>query len=121
AGSARSGLWLRWCRPCRREIPEIIKLQDAVTKEKLDVVILGISVDHDKSVLPRFIKSQKINYPILVNEGKALDALGKVEYIPTKFVIDRAGVVRESLVGGATKDGLLKKLQVYLKEKVETK
>ncbi|OPZ84946.1 MAG: Sporulation thiol-disulfide oxidoreductase A precursor [bacterium ADurb.Bin429] len=114
-------VWATWCPPCRREIPEIINLQKEVTKDKLDVVILGISVDRDKSALPGFIKANKINYPILLAESKALDALGEVEYIPTKFLIDRKGVVRETMVGGATKEELKKKLQVYLKEKVETK
>jgi peroxiredoxin len=114
-------VWATWCPPCRREIPEIIKLQNEVTKEKLDVVILGISVDRSKSALPKFIKANKINYPILLAESKAMESLGEVEYIPTKFFIDRKGVVRDSAVGGMTKDDLKKKLETYLKEKVETK
>lgn len=114
-------IWATWCPPCRREIPEIVELQNEVTKEKLDIVIIGMAIDKDPSVLPKFIKTNKINYPIVVRDLKAVAALGEVEYIPTKFIIDRNGVVRESLVGGMLKGDLKAKLKKYLNEKDEKK
>ncbi len=112
-------VWATWCPPCRREIPEMVELQKEITKEKLDIVIIGMAIDKDPAVLPKFIKANKINYPIVLRDNKVIAALGEMEYIPTKFVIDRAGIVRETLVGGMVKTDLKKKLKTYLAEKAK--
>lgn len=114
-------VWATWCPSCRAEIPEIVKLQSELTRTKQDVVIIALSVDDDKSVLPGFITDNKINYPIATRNDKAVNALGSVEYIPTKFFIDRNGIIRDSVVGGMTTEEFQQKLATYLKEKADTK
>ena len=57
--------WATWCGPCRREIPSFIELYDEYKDKGVNIV--GISTDIDgEAVVERYIKRQKINYPIIM-------------------------------------------------------
>jgi peroxiredoxin len=107
--------WATWCPPCRIAIPELIKLQEEYREKGL--VILGISMDDPKDVpidyLRIFQQEHKINYKILRLDDKVVqDYFGyDSPAIPTLFVIDREGKIREKIVGfqpGAVKKSLSK-------------
>lgn len=51
-----------WCPPCRIEIPDLVKAHQKYNGK--DVVIIGLSIDEDKTKLPPFIKNMNIQYPI---------------------------------------------------------
>lgn len=95
--------WATWCGPCRMSIPELVDLQ-AKYKAK-GLVIVGISVDDEKvskGELVAFKEKMQINYPILrANDKVYVDYFGRTRgfSIPTLFVIDREGKVRNRLVG----------------------
>ena len=91
--------WATWCPACVAEIPNLIKAQAALTKDKAPAVLLGVSVDRDRNAVKRFVKDNKVNYPVVYADNKALELLGDFEYIPTKFVIDPEGKVREAVEG----------------------
>ena len=95
--------WATWCPPCRMSIPEMIKLQEKFGENGL--VILGISMDNPLTVtdekLRVFKKQVGINYSLLrVNKKVLQDYFGDESIsIPTMFVIDRLGRIRDKLVG----------------------
>ncbi len=95
--------WATWCAPCRMSIPELVDLQ-AKYKAK-GLVVFGISVDDEKVTkgeLTAFKEKMSINYPILrANDKVYVDYFGRTSgfSIPTLFVIDREGKVRNRLVG----------------------
>jgi thiol-disulfide isomerase/thioredoxin len=95
--------WATWCGPCRMSIPELVDLQ-AKYKNK-GLVVVGISVDDEKvskGELVAFKEKMRINYPILrANDKVYVDYFGRTSgfSIPTLFVIDREGKVRNRLVG----------------------
>jgi peroxiredoxin len=95
--------WATWCPPCRMSIPELIEVQEKFTEKGL--VILGISMDDPQMIsddhLRTFKKQVGINYPILrVNEKVLKDYfLDERISIPTMFVIDPKGKIRDKLVG----------------------
>jgi peroxiredoxin len=95
--------WATWCPPCRMSIPELIKVQERFTEKGL--VILGISMDDPQMVpddhLRAFKKQVGINYPILRVNEKVLKDYFRDERIsiPTMFVIDAKGKIRDKLVG----------------------
>jgi peroxiredoxin len=84
-------------------IPELVDLQEKYKAKGL--VIVGISVDDDKvskGELIAFREKMRINYPILrANDKVYVDYFGRTSgfSIPTLFVIDREGKVRDRLVG----------------------
>ncbi len=95
--------WATWCPPCRAAIPEMIKIQEKYKDN--DLVILGISMDDPKQVNDEYLKSFgekfKINYLILRYNMKVVeDYFGRqAPAIPTYFVIDRDGRIRDKQEG----------------------
>jgi len=90
--------WATWCPPCVKEIPHFIELQEQYTDKGFAMV--GISLDREGvSVVEAFARKYKINYPILMNDGRADRDYGGIRSIPTTFVIDGAGNIRQKYVG----------------------
>jgi len=95
--------WATWCGPCVMSIPELVDLQEKYKDKGL--VVVGISVDDDKvskGELLAFKEKMRIIYPILRANNKVFeDYFGRTKgfSIPTLFVIDREGKVRDRFVG----------------------
>ncbi len=95
--------WATWCPPCKKAIPELINIQSEY--ESLGLVVLGVSLDeHPKTgdrELKSFISKNGINYRVMRYTNELLaDYFGNEPIaIPTMFVIDREGVIRDKLVG----------------------
>ncbi|MBC8040247.1 MAG: TlpA family protein disulfide reductase, partial [Opitutaceae bacterium] len=86
--------------PCRKEIPEYIALQEKYRERGL--VILGFSLDEDGPAgVKQFGQMMKVNYPLIMADGDTSIRFGEFEYIPTAFVIDRAGNIRHMKSGPA--------------------
>lgn len=107
--------WATWCPPCRKGIPDLVSIQK---KFKKDVVVIGISLDAEKTIkdVPEFVKNYKINYPILYGDEKVVVDYGGIQSIPTTFVIDRKGNVVDSHVGLVEKDTYINKIKELLKK-----
>lgn len=90
--------WATWCPPCVKEIPDLVELQTSYGDRGL--VILGISLDRNPDrVLQPFIDKYKINYPILLDDGRVAKNYGGITGIPTTFLVDREGIIRNQYVG----------------------
>ncbi len=95
--------WATWCPPCKAEIPGFIELYDQYKDQGLEII--GISLDQgDLSVVPAFVKSYNVNYPILYYKDEVITNYGGIRSIPTTFVIDREGNIAERLVGYKPKE-----------------
>ncbi|MFT3783178.1 MAG: TlpA disulfide reductase family protein [Nibricoccus sp.] len=108
--------WATWCPPCKAEIPGFITVQEKLGREGL--VIVGISLDQDGAdVVKRFAENNKMNYPVVMSDGKIDTAFGQFEGIPTTFIVDRKGVIRAMDTGYMSADQLEKTLRPLLDEK----
>jgi len=98
--------WATWCGPCRAEIPSLVELQKQYGDEGKDVVILGVSVDDPVDKLKPYAAQMKMNYPVLVGNGRedVQDAFGPLWGIPVTVFIDRAGNIALKHSGIATKE-----------------
>lgn len=95
--------WATWCGPCRHEVPAFVELQEEYGTDTL--VILGISLDQgDLSVVPTFAKDYNINYEVLYGDGDVVGKYGGIRSIPTTFVVDREGFIRDGRIGFPGKD-----------------
>ncbi len=104
--------WATWCGPCRHEVPAFIELQDQYTE---DLVILGISLDQgDLSVVPAFAKEYSINYEVLYGSQQVVSDYGGIEAIPTTFVVDKDGYLRDMQRGYPGKEHFLKVIDTLM-------
>jgi peroxiredoxin len=80
--------WATWCPPCRKEMPDLDSLYQRFASRGL--VILAIS-DEEPEKVRRFISEHKVSYPILLDPGRKVNELFRVEGIPKSFIYDRDG------------------------------
>lgn len=123
--------WATWCPPCRVAIPHLQKLYKEYKPKKGEdeggLLVIGISLDRNgsKAVKP-FAKKLKLKYIMLADSIKesgeddkllrtARDAAGKykVQGIPTAYLFDAEGVIRDVHVG--FREGL----EVQLEEEIK--
>lgn len=95
--------WAPWCPPCRREIPDFIRLQERHGHAGLQFV--GVALD-DPDRVAAFVDETGINYPSLLggDEGAALSmaAGNRLGGLPFTVVFDRRGNPVATLTGGVT-------------------
>jgi thiol-disulfide isomerase/thioredoxin len=94
--------WATWCGPCKAEIPGFIELQD---KYRDKLTIIGYSVDDTAELAKKYAAEYKMNYPILLGEGRedVQDAYGPIWGIPASFIISKDGKVCRKHMGIAPK------------------
>jgi len=94
--------WATWCPPCKREIPDFIALQAKYGAKGLQVV--GVAVSDQEPAVRQFAKDNGMNYPVVFGTPQVASQYGGVESIPTTFIIDREGKIRETFVGYRSAD-----------------
>ncbi len=105
--------WATWCPPCRGEIPGYVDLYRKYGKDRL--AIIGVSVDEGgPKVVEAFAKKFAINYPIVMADDAVQSAYGGLEAIPTTFLIDRNGQIRDKKVGADPTEEYEKKIKALL-------
>ena len=91
--------WATWCGPCKAEIPGFVRLQEKYRDQGL--VIVGYSVDDTAAKAKAYAAEYKMNYPILLGEGReeVQDAYGPIWGIPASFIISKDGKVCRKHMG----------------------
>jgi thiol-disulfide isomerase/thioredoxin len=80
--------WATWCSPCRREMPDLDKLQARFAPQGL--VILSIS-DEDQAKVAPFIASSGYRPTVLLDPGDTVHKEFHIEGIPKTYLFDRNG------------------------------
>ena len=93
--------WATWCEPCREEVPALTRIQSKFEANGLTIV--GIAIDSADKVRS-FAKLYGINYVILLGGTESLDLLrglgNNAGGLPFTLVLDRAGKIRATRLGG---------------------
>ena len=101
-----------WCPPCRGEIPDFIELQKAYGDKGF--TFIGVSlVGADES--KDFVAKMRINYPVLVDDGKVSVLYGPVRSIPTTFMIGKDMKIVKMYVGSRSKEAFEGDIKELLK------
>ena len=94
--------WADWCPSCRYEMPIIDKYYRELNKEGF--VVLAVNVKQSREVALAFTAQLDITFPVPLDpDGKVAKRYG-VYGIPTNFLIDRQGIIREILIGEVFKE-----------------
>lgn len=78
-----------WCGPCRQDAPSLDNLYKKYGKTSL--VIIGVSVSEDRSLVQDFLKSHPHDYPIVLSSENTLATPYQVQAFPTYLIIDPDG------------------------------
>ena len=105
--------WATWCGPCKAEIPSLVELQ---TQYGDDLVVLGFSVDDPVEKMRPYAAQYKINYPLLVGNGRedVQEAFGPLFGIPVSVIIGRDGKIAKKHSGIATKAQFEREIKALL-------
>lgn len=107
--------WATWCPPCRQEIPGYIAMMKAYAAEGL--VVVGVSLDEaGVPVVKAFADKVGINYPVVMGTEEIQAAFGGLEGLPTTFLIDREGRVRDRKLGAEPAETYERKVLAVLRE-----
>ena len=89
--------WATWCAPCKASFPKVDAIYQKHSAKGLEVV--AINEDEEQGKVPGFLAEVKPTFTIAYdNAGKSAEAFG-VETMPSSFLIDRRGVVRDAHSG----------------------
>ncbi len=109
--------WATWCGPCKIETPWLIDLRNQYAGQGFEV--LGVSTEGDdlqpsdkaglareKSAIAKFVKQEKMPYPVLIDGDSISKPYGGLDELPTSFFVDRAGNVVAAQLGLTSKDDM---------------
>ena len=111
--------WASWCGPCAVSLPELEKIRSRFHSQGFEVI--AVNLDQSLDDARRFLKDKKITYPILIDQMQITPERYGVAGMPTAFLIDRDGQVRETHTGFKESDvDKITKLIRHLLEEVES-
>lgn len=101
-------VWATWCPPCRKEMPDLNRLQEAYRDR--GVVVVTVS-DEPRDTLLAYAKEQPLSTMNVYAESLGwLSVVGR----PLSFVIDRDGTLREMFVGARDYETFEEAVRPYL-------
>jgi cytochrome c biogenesis protein CcmG, thiol:disulfide interchange protein DsbE len=92
--------WATWCPPCRAEMPEL----DALSRERTDITVLAVDVQEDAAEVDHFRTALSLNLPIALDLDGRVWATYQSRGLPTTYLIDTDGIIRDIHVGPLTRE-----------------
>jgi thiol-disulfide isomerase/thioredoxin len=111
-------LWATWCIPCREEIPVLNAMQQDLAGQGLKIV--GASLEDTAAGIEEYQRDvAKFQYDVVVGGNDAKSQLGGTP-LPTTYLIDREGRVRQKIIGARDRAGWEAAVKPLLEEVTAT-
>lgn len=95
--------WATWCIPCREEIPALNTLQNELQAQGLKIV--GATLEDSAEDVNTYQQEvEKFEYEVLLGGSDAKVKFAAAQ-LPTTYVIDRQGRIRQKIIGARDKAG----------------
>jgi len=109
--------WASWCVPCVRSMPALRTLYGKYRERGF--VVIGVNKDMEASERERFLRRFPVSFPLVLDADDAVAKAFAVKTMPSGYLIDRAGVVRQVHQGFTveTEQALAKQIEVLLQDK----
>jgi thiol-disulfide isomerase/thioredoxin len=98
--------WASWCKPCVKELPDLIKLNRDYKDRNIKLIIISLDFKEevDLKLLP-FLKDNNIDFPSYLLDVKDPDDI--MNYfdskwnggIPATFIFDTSGQLKKFILG----------------------
>ena len=104
--------WASWCQPCKDEMPSIDALYRELAADPSFVMVTLLYKDSPADGLG-YLKAMGFNFPVFMdNNGDAARDFG-VTGVPETYLIDKKGVLRQRVIGGAEWNSPEAKSRIY--------
>lgn len=97
--------WATWCAPCRAEMPAL----DRVYRDRRGngVVVVGVNQMETAAQVQRYLSQLSLSFPIVLDEQGEVGRSYRVHALPTTYFVDRAGIIRDMVIGGPMSEATL--------------
>ena len=109
--------WATWCIPCRSEIPSLSAMQKDFESRGLSVI--GVSYDDTADLVQQFQKDIPQSYQIVLG-GRDVGSQLPASPLPTTYIIDRQGRIRDKMIGERTRAAFESVIKPLLEESQTT-
>ena len=92
--------WATWCEPCRAEMPAFERAQQRYSDQGL--VVLGVDFQEQDPEIVAFLREIGVTFPSAVDRTGEVTRQWRATGLPTTFLIDRQGIIRDVRVGAFT-------------------
>jgi len=97
--------WATWCKPCVSEMPYIQQVYEEWSGKGL--VVLAVNIGQSPAEVKRFLQAHSLSLPVLLDTKENAARKYNITAIPTSFLIDSDGVIREKIIGAFPSKGAI--------------
>ncbi|QGU31868.1 TlpA disulfide reductase family protein [Thermochromatium tepidum] len=102
--------WASWCGPCAQSFPVLDQLQSELGGQGFEVI--AINLDEEPQEALGFLQRHPVHFTIGADPEGRCPRLYGVKGMPTSYLIDRAGRIREVHEGFKTSDTAKRRAQI---------
>ncbi|MFD0051185.1 peroxiredoxin family protein [Actinomycetes bacterium NPDC127524] len=102
--------WATWCEPCKEEMPH---LEEFYKNSSSNAVILAVNIDPENDV-EGYARKMGLTFPIILDnqeKSKAVNERYGVAAVPSSFLVDSKGVIRQKFIGAINFDVMKKSME----------
>ncbi|MCM2273038.1 MAG: TlpA family protein disulfide reductase [candidate division Zixibacteria bacterium] len=81
--------WGTWCPPCRKEIPDLVKLYAEYNPKGVEIV--GFAVRDQAPSVQVFANEAGMNWVMLMGNDEVIEKYGPITGVPTTIFLDKDG------------------------------
>ncbi len=97
-------VWGTWCAPCRKELPSLQRLSEALGAQ--DYAVVGIALDHDDHLVREYLRERGVGFENHLAEDVAqMQRDFGVKVVPSTFILAKGNIVARNIIGPREWDG----------------
>jgi thiol-disulfide isomerase/thioredoxin len=89
--------WATWCEPCKSEMPALQQLADDLRDEPF--ILYSVDLQEDASQVEAFQRDYRLRLYALLDESGEVTRAYSVRALPSTFLIDQGGILRQQRLG----------------------
>ncbi|MCC6175999.1 MAG: TlpA family protein disulfide reductase [Chloroflexi bacterium] len=104
--------WATWCPPCKAEMPDLERVYQRHRDRGFAVLAVDLQ-EKDEDVLA-FLREMQVSYPSAIDRTGEAARAWRATGLPTSFLIDRDGIIRDVRLGAYTESTIEERLAPLL-------